>query len=203
MNVEQTIQKRRSIRRFAPQAVESAVLEKCIDAARLAPCGRNMQVCEYVTVTDETLLKGMFGLIGGSIKLPPEKGGPAPGNEPKSFTIVLINTGKEGGEARRNVSLIDVGMAAENLILTAYEQGIGCCPLLYFDKDGVRNLLHIPSKYEISLVIAMGYPAETPVAEEATGSLDSYVDGNLQRHVPKLALENVLHRNGFPHQGIC
>lgn len=198
MNILQATQQRRSIRRFAPQVVDPSVLERCVDAARLAPCGRNMQVCEYVAVTDETLLKGMFGLIGGSIKLPPEKGGPAPGNEPKAFTIVLINTGREGGEARRNVSLIDVGMAAENLILTAYEQGIGCCPLLYFDKDGVRNLLHIPSNYEIALVIAMGYPAETPVAEETAGSLDSHVDAKLQRHVPKLALENVLHRNGFP-----
>ena len=197
MEVYEAARQRRSIRRFNTQKVDESILQKCIDAARLAPCGRNTQVNEYVIVTEPDLLKRMFELIGGSIKLPPEQGGPAPGNEPKAYTIILINTKREGDAARRNVSLIDTGLAAENLILTAFEQGIGCCPLLMFNKEGVRQLLHIPAEYDIALVIAMGYPAEKPVVEEAEDSLGIYIDDKLQRHVPKLPLKKVLHCNGF------
>jgi nitroreductase len=49
-------------------------------------------------------------------------------------------------------------MAAENIILTALEEGSGCCPLLFFNRENVTKLLNIPEKYDIALVIAMGYP---------------------------------------------
>ena len=197
MTVYENTQRRRSIRRFSPQPVGDSLLDKCVDAARMAPSGRNVQASEFVTVNTPELLRGMFGNIGGSIKLPPEKGGPAPGNEPKAYTIILINKEREGDATRRNVSTFDAGMAAENLILTAFEEGLGCCPLLMFNKDGITSLLNIPERYDIALVIAMGYPAESPVAEIAEGAVDVTVDKDLVRHVPKRKLDDVIHRNGF------
>lgn len=197
MTVYETIRQRRSIRRFSSQAVSDAILDKCADAARLAPSGRNQQVCEFVTVNTPEMLQGMFGNIGGSIKLPPEKGGPAPGNEPRAYTIVLINKERESDASRRNISIYDAAMAAENVILTAVEEGLGCCPLLMFNREGVAKLLNIPEKYDIALVIAMGFPAESPVADIAEGAVDPVVDRDLVRHVPKRKLEDVLHRNGF------
>lgn len=197
MNIFEATQQRRSIRRFTSQPVSDKVLDKCVDAARMAPCGRNSQVCEFITVNSPELLQGMFGTIGGSIKLPPEKGGPAPGNEPRAYTIVLINKEKEGDAVRRHITDIDTGMAAENLILAAYEEGLGCCPLLMFNSETIRKLLNIPERYDIALVIAMGYPAESPVAEPSAGAVDIFVDSNLVRHVPKRKLEDVIHRNGF------
>src|SRR4030043_800782 len=119
MNVYETILQRRSIRRFKSQAVPYAALEKCIDAARLAPCGRNQQLCEYIVITDAKVLPGIFEHIGGSAKLPPDKGGPKPEQAPKAYTIVLINKTAAGEANRRRGTLIDVGMAAENTILTA------------------------------------------------------------------------------------
>ena len=197
MTIYEATQQRRSIRRFTEQPVPDSVLDRCVDAARMAPTGRNTQVCEFITINDKELLAAMFGNIGGSIKLPPEKGGPKPGNEPKAYTIILINTKKEGDTSRRHVSTYDAGMAAENLILVALEEGLGCCPLLMFNRDGITSLLNIPEDYDIALVIAMGYPAESPVAEVAADSVDSVVDENLVRHVPKRKLEDVIHRNGF------
>jgi nitroreductase len=197
MNVYEAATTRRSIRRFKDKPVPYEILEKCIDAGRLSPSGRNQQVCEFLVVDDPQLLPQMFDNIGGSVKLPPEKGGPRPENTPKAYTVILINKEYEGDANRRSITLYDIGMAAENIILTAWEEGVGCCPVMMFRQEGMKSALNIPDDYDIGLVIVMGYPDESPRAEVATDSTDSHVDESLQRHVPKRKLADILHRNGF------
>jgi nitroreductase len=197
MNVYEAAIQRRSIRRFQNKPVPYEILEKCIDAGRLAPSGRNMQVCEFMVIYDPELLPKIFANIGGSVKLPPEKGGPRPENTAKAYTIVLINKEKEGDENRRSITLYDIGMAAENIILTAWEEDIGCCPVMFFNATGIKSALSITDDYDIGLVIVMGYPEESPVTDVFTDSTDIYVDENLVRHVPKRKLGDVLHRNGL------
>ncbi len=197
MNIHEAALKRRSVRRFKNKPVPYEALEKCIDAARLAPSGRNQQVCDYIVINDSKVLPGIFENIGGSAKLPPDKGGPRPDQAAKAYTIILINKEREGDVNRRKVTLIDVGMAAENIILTAYEQGLGCCPILMFNEEDIKLLLEIPDTYDIALVIAMGYPDESPVADIAEDSSNIYVDDKGTRHVPKRKLADVIHRNRF------
>ena len=187
---------RRSVRRFKDKPVPYEVLEKCLNAGRLAPCGRNHQVCEYVVINDAEVLPGIFENIGGSVKMPPEKGGPRPEQAPKAYIIILINKEWEE-ENRRRISLYDVGMAAENIILVAYEQGLGACPILMFNEANIKPVLNIPHTHDIALVIAMGYPDEAPVAEVATDSIEGWLDDKLVRHIPKRRLEDIVHRNGF------
>ena len=197
MNVYEAITTRRSIRRFKDKAVPYEALEKCIDAGRLAPSGRNQQVCEYIVINDARVLPGIFENIGGSAKLPPDKGGPRPEQAPKAYTIVLINKSAEGGDNRRRITLYDVGLAAENIILTAVEQGLGCCPILMFREQELKLILEIPDDYDIALVIAMGYPDESPIADVLKDSTNIYVDDKNVRHVPKRKLADIIHRNGF------
>jgi len=187
---------RRSVRRFKDKPVPYEVLEKCLDAGRLAPCGRNHQVCEYVVIDDAEVLPGIFENIGGSVKMSPEKGGPRPEQAPKAYIIVLINKEWEE-ENRRRITLYDVGMAAENIILVAYEQGLGACPILMFNESNIKPILNIPDTHDIALVIAMGYPDEFPVAEVATDSVDGWLDDKLVRHIPKRRLEDIVHKNEF------
>lgn len=197
MNVYEAATTRRSIRRFQDRPVPYEVLQKCIDAGRLAPSGRNQQVLEFIIVDDKELLPEMFANIGGSVKLPPEKGGPRPENTPKAYTIIVINKLLESDPNRRNITLYDIGMAAENIILTALEEGLGCCPVMMFNQDGVKKALNIPDSHDVGLVIVMGYPEETSVAEVEAGSVTGWVDEQLVRHVPKRKLEDILHHNGF------
>jgi nitroreductase len=197
MNVYEAIKKRRSIRRFKNKAVPYAALEKCIDAARLAPSGRNQQLCEYIVINDDKVLPGIFENIGGSAKLPPDKGGPKPEQSPKAYTIVMINKTLEADINRRRVTLIDVGLAAENTMLAAVEQGLGCCPILMFNEGDIKMLLGIPVGHDIALVIAMGYPDENPVADEAKDSVNIWVDDKGVRHVPKRKLADIIHQNRF------
>ncbi|MCK4863683.1 MAG: nitroreductase family protein [Dehalococcoidales bacterium] len=197
MSVYEIAVTRRSIRRFKDKAVPYEALEKCLNAGRLAPCGRNHQVCEYIVINDAEVLPGVFENIGGSVKMPPEKGGPRPEQSPKAYIIILINKTWEEDANRRRISLYDVGMAAENIILVAYEQGLGTCPILMFHENNLKPVLNIPDEYDIALVIAMGYPDESPVAEVATDSVEGWLDDKLVRHVPKRKLEDIVHHNRF------
>ena len=199
MDVYEAVISRRSIRRFKDIAVPYEVLEKCVDAARLAPTGRNRQLCEYIIVDDEPLLPKVFDSINVWAGQARPIGGPPAGHRPKAYIITLINSTLEtefGGT--RRVTIYDVGMAAENMILVAQEQGIGTCPILSFKENELKQILNIPDNYEIALVLVLGYPDESPVLEISTGSIEYWTDSQGTRHVPKRKLEDIIHRNKFP-----
>jgi len=198
MTIYEAVTKRRSIRRFKDIAVPHYILERCVNAARLAPSGRNHQLCEYIIVDDEELLPKVFHSVTRWAGQPREKGAPLPEQSPKAYIIILINSKLEAElDAERKVTTYDVGIAAENMILVALEQGLGSCPILSFDPDELKQILNIPDIYEFALGLALGYPDESPVLEVAEGTVEYWVDSQGTRHVPKRKLEDILHRNKF------
>jgi len=199
MDVHEAVMRRRSIRRFKEKPVPYDVLERCVDAGRLAPSARNRQLCEYVIVDDEQLLPKVFDGITTWAGQPKTKGGSSLGNTPKAYIITLINRPLEAEfDATRHVTTYDVGLSAENMILVALEQGVGTCPILAFEENEIKQALNIPDKYDVALVLALGYPDESPVPEVATDSVQYWVDSQGVRHVPKRKLEDITHRNRFP-----
>ena len=50
MDLEEAINKRRTIRRFTQETIPSEILKKLIDYARVAPAGNNIQSVEYIIV---------------------------------------------------------------------------------------------------------------------------------------------------------
>ncbi len=195
MDVYHAVTSRRSIRRFQDRAVPYAVLEKCVNAARLAPSARNRQLCEYIIVDDDRLLPRVFDCITTWAGQPKPKGA-TPAGAPKAYLVTLINTTREAeAGSRRQVTIYDVGMAAENMILVALEEGIGSCPILSFQEEELKQLLQVPDNYDIALVLALGYPDESPVVGTTTGGTQYWVDSQGRRHVPKRKLEDILHHN--------
>jgi nitroreductase len=198
MDVGEAIYRRRTIRRFQDRPVPFDVLEKCVDAGRLAPCGRNHQLCEYIIVDDKHLLPQMFDNVSvwGQLEAPNEK--PDIKRAPKGYIVILINNTLEAElGAPRRITTMDVGFAAENIILRALEQGLGACPALMFKEEKLKQILNIPDSHDVALVIATGYPDESPVMEVATDSVRPWVDDKHVRHVPKRKLEDITHRNKF------
>ena len=197
MNVYEAVMKRRSIRRFQDKAVPYEALEKCVEAARLAPSARNFQVCEYIVVDDKELLPQVFAAIKSWAGKPWPSDVPAK-YQPKAYIITLINSAaeKELGGSRKD-TVIDVGQAAENILLVALEEGLGTCTLMSFAARELKPLLNIPDQYEVAMAIALGYPDESPVVETATDNVKRWADSQGVLHVPKRKLEDILHRNKF------
>ncbi|MFC2002573.1 nitroreductase family protein [Chloroflexota bacterium] len=191
MGIYETAINRRSIRRFKDIPVPQQILERCVNVARLAPSAANLQPLEYIIIDDNQLLPQVFSTLKWAAYIRPE-GDPPPGTRPKAYIVTLKN-----GNVGVPASVYDVGMAMENMILVALEEGVGSCPLASVDRDKLRGILNIPSEYEIPLVLALGYPDENPAEESFDGSVKYWKDEDGVLHVPKKKLETVLHWNTF------
>ncbi|MFQ6070514.1 MAG: nitroreductase family protein [Candidatus Aminicenantales bacterium] len=191
MSLYDLIVTRRTIRQFKQDEIPDEILEKIVNAARLAPSGSNLQPLEYIVVTQEKVKKLVFSALKWAGYIAPE-GNPKPGHEPAAYVVVLVNT-----RVRKRGYEHDAGAAIENMILTAWEEGIGSCWVGSVKKVKVRRALKIPDHYLVDSVLALGYPAEKPVVEETEKSVKYWKDRRGRLHVPKRRLENIIHFNGF------
>ncbi|WP_458413678.1 nitroreductase family protein [Schinkia sp. CFF1] len=56
-------------------------------------------------------------------------------------------------------------LATQNLMLAAYAKGLGTCPMtgpVLLAEDRLRDYLHIEAEKTVNMVVALGYPQETP-----------------------------------------
>ncbi len=171
--------------------ISREILERCINAARLAPSASNLQPLEYIVIDDDQLLPQAFSTLKWAAYISPA-GNPPQGKRPKAYIIILKNR-----DIGVSSSVYDVGAAMENIILAALEEGIGACPVASVDREKLRRTLDIPNGYEIPLVLALGYPDESPIVESFDGSVKYWKDEDGALHVPKKKLEIVLHWNSF------
>ena len=186
MTTYELIQKRRSIRKFQQEPLARELLGKCVNAGRLAPCGANIQPLEYIVVTDPDQCAQIFPHTAWAGYL--DNGTPQPGEQPVAYIFILTNT-----EHRASADM-DVGIAAENIVLTALEEGVGSCMIGSLDRDALRMALEVPDHCEITLAVALGYPAEEPVMEAmTTESIKYYLDNEGVLHVPKRAASAITH----------
>ena len=188
--VYQIIMKRRTIRKFKQEKISHDLLKKFVNAGRVAPSAANLQPLRYIITNKEELLPKLFSLIkfAGYIDWNPSRE-----EMPRAY-IVIISEGEDEN------TRYDVGLAAENIILTALEEGVGSCCIRAFEEDKVRKLLNIPHNYTVQMIIAMGYPAEDPVYEELKDKNDSikyWKDSNGVLHVPKRQLEDIIYKDKY------
>lgn len=182
---------RRTIRQFKPKLLSRKILQPLINAARLAPSAANTQPLEFIVVDEEGIKKQIFSCLRWAAYIAPE-GDPKPGHEPVAYVITLVNTNiKDKGFER------DAGAAIENMILAAWEKGIGSCWIQSIDRSKVHDILNIPEDYKIDSILALGYPDEEPIVEEMKKSVKYWKDNEGKLHVPKRKLENVIHYNKF------
>ena len=182
---------RRTIRRFKPAPVPRDLLERLVNAARLAPSAANVQPLEFVIVDEAGIKAEVFPALKWAAYIAPA-GDPRPGEEPAAYVVTLVNS-----KLREKMFEYDVGAAMENMILAALAEGVGSCWLLSIDRDKLRAVLGVPGEYRIDSVLALGYPVEEPAAEVMGDSCKYWKDAEGRLHVPKRALATVVHVNTF------
>ena len=182
------VTKNRSYRRFFQDvAVERQTLTELIELARLSPSAANMQPLKYVLSCDAGTNARIFQNLtwAGYLKDWP---GPSEGERPSAYIIIL---------ADREIAVsvdCDHGIAAQSILLGAAEKDIGGCILGAVNRQGLRSVLDIPSRYEILLVLALGKPREKVVIETVgdNGEIKYWRDAQGVHHVPKRPLDEVI-----------
>jgi len=182
---------RRTIRKFRPAAVPRELLERIVNAARLAPSAANVQPLEFLVVDGAGPKAEVFPTLKWAAYIAPA-GDPRPGEEPAAYVVTLVNS-----RLREKMFEYDVGAAMENMILVALGEGVGACWMLSIDRDRLRAVLGVPAEYRIDSVLALGYPAEEPAAEVMGESCRYWKDDAGRLHVPKRPLAAVVHYDKF------
>jgi len=161
MNFNELMQNRRSVRKYSPDPVPRELIDRCIEAARLAPSACNGQPW-YFIVVDNTedknrLCEAAFGGIYSSNKF-----------VRKAPVIIVVVTDERSYQTKaggffRNIkyALVDIGIAGEHLALQATELGLGTCWLGWFSERGVRKALNLPKSTKIDILFSLGYPADS------------------------------------------
>ena len=162
MNTTDTILTRRSVRSFEERDVPEEVLNQLLEACRWAPSWANTQCWEIVVIRDPDVRKGIEQAV-------PE-GNPA-------VRCIVSAPVLLGLCARRNVSgfyrgqastkfgdwfMFDLGIAAQNIALSAHALGLGSVVLGLFDQDKARTFLELPEDCDLVALMPLGYPAEEP-----------------------------------------
>ena len=178
----------RSYRRFYQDvAVENKTLRELVDLARNSASATNRQPLKYILSCSRENNALIFSTLhwAGTLKTWP---GPSEGERPAGYIVILGDK-----EISANFSL-DPGIAAQTILLGAVEKGLGGCMLGAMEREQLRQLLKIPEKYEISLVIALGKPKEKVILEtmKPTDSFDYWRDKDEGHHVPKRNLNDII-----------
>lgn len=184
------ILKNRSYRRFHEDApVELSTLRQLIGLARLSASARNLQPLRYILCADRDTNAAVFDTLAwaGYLKDWP---GPVEGERPAAYIVVLHDT-TLGGQAYIGA---DYGLAVQNILLGAVERGLGGCIIGSVQRDRLRQILAIPERYEILVVLALGKPKETVVIDPVgpDGDIKYWRDAEQMHHVPKRLLDELI-----------
>ena len=187
MNVYKLIIQRRTIRRFMQKKIAKSILFDCLNAGRLAPSAANLQPLEYILITRN--LNEVFKCTEWAGYL--QEASPKKNEEPVAYIVIMSNT-RINQDAK-----YDVGLTAENIILTALEKGIASCIIGSINRKKLVKILNIPKNYIIELTIALGYPKQKSVEEEFKKDVKYWLDKESLLHVPKRKLKDIIHEEKF------
>jgi nitroreductase len=148
------IKKRRSIRKYRSDPVPDAVLERILEAGRIAPSAKNIQPWRFIVVKDpETKKKIAFASRGQDWLADAD--------------IIIVGCalektawGRMGGYM--SSFTVDLAIAMDHIILAATNEGLGTCWIGAFVEKEVKEILNVPDDVRIVALTPIGYAAEEP-----------------------------------------
>ena len=161
-DILKVIRERRSVRAYKDEEVPIDVLRSLVEAARWAPSAGNLQPWKFVLITDRRLIRAIKMVSPGMLSEPP--------------ALLVMCHDLSRARLSRDLQLMDLGAAMQNILLYAHSLGLGACPIGSFSQEGVAELLELPSEMKPVLMIAVGKPSVVPPPPKRL-SLDELIIG--------------------------
>ena len=187
LSTKEAISRRRSIRKFKPDAVSDECITALLESARLAPSGCNAQPWRFKVVRNPEkklqLAKAahdqMFiadapvvivccadvkGYLDGSVSGIQDLG--KIGAVEESIVKVLVESVEQmktytveqlGARIAANVAI-----AIEHMVLRALDFGLGTCWIRFLDVERVKKMFGWGDPIFVVALLLVGYPAESP-----------------------------------------
>lgn len=169
------VARRQSDRAYEGKPVPREVLERIVDAARLAPSACNSQPWHFIVVdrpevrSEAASALVSMGMNGFATQAP-------------AFIVIVQKapnfTARLGGWIKnKHFPLIDCGIAASHIALAAAAEGLGSCIMGWFDEKRLKRLLGVPRSERVLLAVAIGYSAQ-PLRNKQRHALSEVMGDN-------------------------
>jgi nitroreductase len=152
--------KRQSDRGYTDKKVEKGKLDRILEAGRIAPSACNSQPWKFIVVSEPALVAKVAEATSAKAL-----GMNTFVNQAPMFIIVVrekANISSRVGAAvkAKDYSLIDIGIATENICLQAAAEGLGTCIMGWFNEKLVKKVLQVPAPKRVELIISLGYSSK-------------------------------------------
>jgi nitroreductase len=148
VTVRDAVHAKRAIRRFAAVPLAEADLARILEAGRHSGSSKNLQRWAFIVVRDRARLQELatIGPWAGHLA------GAAAG-------VALVTPDPRAPDAPLSI-MFDLGQAAANMMLVAWELGVGSVPATVYDHDRCRAILGFPADHHCEYLLSFGYPAD-------------------------------------------
>lgn len=137
------------VRRFEPRPLAHDHLTRIVDAGRHAGSSKNQQRWDFLVVEDRDRLRRLSEV------------GPYAGHVAGAAAAVALVTPDPRAPGASLSLAWDAGLAAENMMLAAWELGVGSCPATVYEQPVARDVLGFPEDRFCGWILSFGYPANS------------------------------------------
>jgi nitroreductase len=151
MDTWQVINTLRVVRQFADKPLEAPHVDRILNAGRRTASSKNRQDWAFIVVRDREALRqlGKVGRYAGHLATAPA-------------AIALVRPDAKNEHQLRTL-MWDLGRAAQNMVLAAWDLGIGSVPATVYDLELASRLLGLPGDQRCDFLLSFGYPADLSV----------------------------------------
>jgi nitroreductase len=148
--VLEAIRTRRIARALTDEPIERAELEEVLKAARWAPSAGNRRLHRFVAIQDSLTLKLLRMVTPGMFQ------------RPVAMIVICIDRAKAESFGMRPAAkglYVDVGTAAQTMLLAAHSLGLGSGVVTSFSQAAVKAVLNLPEGWSPELFVCLGHAA--------------------------------------------
>jgi nitroreductase len=148
MDVWTAIRTKRMVRDFQDRPLAAEHLTRILDAGRHAGSSKNLQRWDFIAVEDPATRRRLaeVGPYAGHIAA-------------AAVAIALVTPDPHATDAPLSITW-DSGLAAENMLLAAWELGVGGCPATVYNEPLAREILGYPADRFCGYILSFGYPRD-------------------------------------------
>jgi nitroreductase len=136
-----TVVSKRDVRNLDGRPLPDDAVRRILEAGRVAGSSRNRQARRFIAIRDRALIEQAATAVFR-----------APNLLGAGLVVAVVVRGK-------GPLALDAGRAAQNMMLAAWNEGIGSCPNGIADPDAMRAALGLDEDEQVATVISFGYPA--------------------------------------------
>ena len=144
MDTWQAVNSIRVVREFANKPLVGEHLDRILNAGRRTASSKNQQEWAFIVVRDRERLQALTAV------------GRYASHLAGAAAAIALVTPDRGGSTLP----WDLGRAAQNMVLVAWELGIGSVPATCHNKGVAEELLGLPEGQRCDFILSFGYPAD-------------------------------------------